>query len=107
MVIESEGLLGRLIVDDDRAKRWIGLKDCNKIESQPAIEISWPGDVVAPDDILLRRAADQLAVIQGGERITFRQARDLRILVVGGDEDVIRVVEHPHQALDHTDYIFI
>ena len=55
MIVKSEGFFCRLIVDDDRSKRWISFKDGNQIESKPALEISWFGFTVTPDDILVGR----------------------------------------------------
>jgi hypothetical protein len=49
---------------------------------------------VAPDDVLLQGATDQLAVIFRCEWVTFGYPGDLPVLVVGGDEDVIGLVKN-------------
>ena len=92
MIVKSEGFLGILIVDNEGTQRGICFEDCYKIESEPALKLARFCHIITPDDILPFRAANQLAIIQRGQRITLGQARDLPILVVGGDEDVIRLV---------------
>src|SRR5688572_15000469 len=100
MIIKSKSLLCGLIIDHDRPQRWVCFKNCDKIESEPTFELIWLCDSIAPDDILAFWAANQLAIIKRCERIPFRQSSDLRVLMVGGDENVIRLVERRHKAVE-------
>ncbi len=98
MVVKGKGFFGRLVVDDQGTDGRIGFESGNQVKAQAAVEHARLSHPVAPDDVLIRRAADQLAVVLGGQRISFGQAGDLGILVVGGDEDVISLVEHTLEA---------
>ncbi len=53
---------------------------------------------IAPGDVLIRWAPDQLSVILAGQRVALGDARDLRILVVGGNEYVIGLVQYALEA---------
>ncbi len=98
VIVEGEGLLRRLVVDGDRAQRGIGGEDRHQVIAQAAPVHAWLGHAVTADDVLARGAADQLAVVLRRQRITLGQAGDLSVLVVGGDEDVIALVERIDQA---------
>ena len=87
-----------MIVDDQRAKRGITFENLGQFKSEIALELTGLGHAVTPDNILVRGTADEFAVIQSRQRITFREARDLRVLMVGGDDNVIRQVERIVEA---------
>src|SRR5215211_4290763 len=94
MIVEGEGFLSRLVVNHNRSQCWIRLKDSNKVVPQPPFELAGLGNAVTPDDLLIVWATDQLAIIQRSQWIAFRQTRDLSILMIGRDQDVIGLVEY-------------
>ena len=98
MIVKGKGFFGGLVVDHQGTDGRIGFESGNQVKAQVTVEHARFCHTVAPDDILIRRAADQLAVVLGGQRIAFGQAGDLGILVVGGDEDVIGLVQHALEA---------
>ena len=93
MVVEGEGLLRRAVIDGQRPKRGIGGEGLHQFESQPPLEHARLGDAVTPKNISVGRTTDQLAVVDRRQRVTLGDAWDLRVLVIGGDENVIRLVE--------------
>ncbi len=54
--------------------------------------------MVTTDDIFANRATDEFAIIQRGQRIAFGQARDLRVLMIRGNENVIGLIERGGEA---------
>src|SRR5688500_2843852 len=99
MIVEGERLLGGLIVDHNRPKRWIRFEHRGEIVSELPLEGARLGDAVTPDDLLIFRTAKQFTIIQCREWIAFRQTRDLSVLVIGGNEEVICIVEDRHKAV--------
>ena len=93
MIVKSERFLCSLVIDDNGTECGVRFKDGHKIEAKPPLECSRFGNTVTPADLFVGRAADQFTVIIRCKRITLRDARDLRVLVIGWDEDVIRLLE--------------
>ena len=98
VVIHGEGFLGKLVVDSQRAEVRERFEDSDQTKAQVPRERARPGHVVTPDDILIRRAANQLTIVGCGQRVTLRDAGDACPLAVGGDKDVIGLVERGLEA---------
>src|SRR5690606_7255316 len=72
MIIEGERFFGGLVIDDDGAKPGVGFTHRDEIKPEPAFELPGLRHAVTPDDLLLRRAADQFAIVQRREWIALR-----------------------------------
>ena len=93
MIVECEGFFRGLIVDHERPKSRIRFKDRHQIKSQAAFILAGFGKTIAFDYIFIFRATEQIAIILCRQRISFRQPRDLRILVIGRDENIIGLIK--------------
>ena len=98
VVVHREGFFGRLVVDGERPDLRVGGEDPHQVEAQIPLERADLCHVVAPFDALLRRAAEQLAVVLAGKRVTLRHAGDAAPLAAGGNQHVIRLVEGGDEA---------
>ena len=93
MVVKRERLLGILVVNHQRADGRIIFKGGHQIKPEVALEHTRFSHPVTPDDILVGRAAEQLAVIGARQRVALRDAGGLHILMGGGNKDVIGLAE--------------
>ena len=104
MVVDGEGLLRELVVclpseyarDIDRRK---GFKHRHQLVAQLPFEHPGLCHVVAPDDVLVRRATDQISIVCGRQRIAFRHPCHGGPLAVGRHEDVVALAERLHEPL--------
>src|SRR3989304_1751240 len=93
MIVKSESLFSGLIVNDQRAQCWIGFKNLNQFKAKIAFILSGLRHAVTFDDIFVSRTAKQFTIIQSRQRISFGQTCDLRVLMFGGNDDVISLRE--------------
>ena len=100
MIVESESFLCCLIVDDQRSKCRIRGEDCFKFKTETSLEHPRLGKPITFDDLFTVRAAKQFAVIQRRQRITLWHTRDLSILMIGRDDDVIRLGQDGHKTFE-------
>ena len=106
MIVESESFFCTLIIDDDIPKSGIRLKDRRQFKTEFAFIHARLCKPITLDNFLSRWTTDQLTIIQGRERITFRYAGDLPVLVVGGDDDVICLVQDIQITVELVDVIY-
>ncbi len=99
VVVKGEGFFSRLVINDQAAKCGVGFKNPYQRKTQPAFILPHLRCLIAFDNICPQRAAEQFTVIISGERVALWNARDLRILMIGGDDDVICCVENLKKAV--------
>src|SRR6266487_4731428 len=100
MIVKSESLFCGLIVDNNWTELRIRLKHCNEIVSKPTLELAWFGNTVTPNDVFVLGTTDQFSIIQSSQWIALWHACDLSILMIGGDEDVICIVEGGQKTVE-------
>ena len=105
MVVDGEGFLRELVVDlpvqhAGNIERRERLEHRLELVSKLPLEHAGPGHVVAPDHVLILRAADEGAIVGGGQGVTLGDARDRGPLAVGGHEDVVAAPERVGEACE-------
>ena len=63
MIVNSERLFSKLVIDADRPNFRIGLEDLHQLEAQVAREFTRLRNPITPNDVLLRRAAKKIAIV--------------------------------------------
>ena len=99
MIVDGECFFGKLSVNFQRPNAWVGGDHFDQLEPQPAFERALFSHVIAPDDVLALRAAEQLAVVQRSERVAFGHAGGRTPLAVGGDKDIVGLIQVGQEAL--------
>src|SRR6266498_1949451 len=100
MIIKSKCLFRGLIINNNGPESWVRLEYCNEIVSEPAFELAGFSNAVTPDDLFVFGATDQFTIIKCSQWIAFRHARDLSILMAGGNEDEICFVEGAQKMVE-------
>ncbi len=63
MIVKRECLFRRLVVDHDRPELWIRFEYGNQVKPELPLKDAWLRDTIAPNDLLIVRAADQFAIV--------------------------------------------
>jgi len=98
MVVNSESFLCKLVVDYQISYGRIRFKNLNQLETQVTFEHARFGDVVAPNDVFIDRAAQQVAIVGNRQWISLGEAGSRRPLAVRRYKDVIRLIERGREA---------
>ena len=93
MVIKCERLFGILVVNNQRANSRIIFEGGHQVKPKVALKHPRLSHPVTPDDILVSRAAKQLAIIGTRERVALRYTGGLHILVGSRNKYVIGLAE--------------
>ena len=93
VIVHREGLIGKLVVQTDRANGRRRLEDFYQVKAQLALEHAGLGYLVTIHNIPGGWTAQQRPVVNGGHREAFRQARQCAPLAVGRHDDVIGLVD--------------